>query len=425
MPFWIGIKSTSVYVSSVHILILRTAALLSIPALTLAVSACSGRAAVQGAPPAPAVPVVTAKAQVSDVPIEVRVPAIIEPHLTVTVKAEVAGQLKRVLVREGQVVHRGEVLFEVEPEPYIAALNEAKAQLERDNAQIQLAEANLAHDRVQALNARTQAERYRSLAADGVVSREQHDQLRTNAEMAEQSVAADVAAVSVANAAAAVDRAAMERARVDLDHCAIRAPMNGVAGYLAIHQGNVIKGNADSTLINLNEIAPAFVSFAVPDRYLDELRRRLTAGPLPLHVYQTGTNRELSRGAVNLIDNAVDHATGTIHVKGLVANNDHRLWPAESVDAALTLRTEHGVITVPKAAIQQGEQGWYAFTVGRDHTADLRAIKIGAETETSVVVLEGIRPEEEVVIDGQLRLRPGARVSSTSEQAVQKGEAVQ
>lgn len=425
MPFPSERMAAKAYCPAVRTLIVRTAALVSVTAAILADLACSGTPAVQGSATAPVIPVFTAKAKMSDVPIEVRVPAIVEPHLTVTVKAEVAGQLKRVLAREGQLVQRGEVLFEVEPEPYIAALNQAKAQLQRDSAQVELAQANLAHDRAQAMNSRREAERYSRLANEGVISREQQDQFSTNAEMAEQSVAADQAAVSVANAAVAVDRAAMERARVDLEHCTIRSPIDGVAGYLAIHEGNIIKGNADSALITLNEIAPAYVSFAVPDRYLDELRRRLVAGALPLHIYQPGTNRELSRGAANLIDNAVDHTTGTIHVKGLVANKDHQLWPAESVEASLTLRTERGVVTIPKAAVQQGEQGWYAFAVGTDHTADLRLIKIGAETGANVVVLEGIRPEEEVVTDGQLRLRPGARVNIASEQTVQMHEAAQ
>jgi len=402
----------------------RTAALMTAAAAILAEVACSSTAAIQAPSPAP-IPVVTARAEVADVPIEIRVPAIVEPHVTVTVKAEVAGELRRVLVHEGQAVHRGDVLFEIEPEPYVAALDQAKAQLERDAAQVQLAQANLGRDRAQARNARSQAERYGSLASEGIVSREQHEQFRTNAEMSDQSVAGDEAALAVANATAAVDKAAVERARVDLDHCTIRAPIDGTAGYLAIHQGNVIKGNADSTLVTINEIAPAFVSFAVPDRYLDRLRQRLASGALPLRVYESAGSRELSRGAVDLLDNAVDSATGTIRVKGLVENRDQRLWPAESVEAVLTLGIEQGAVTIPKAAIQQGEHGWYAFAVNRDRTADLRIIKVGMERETKVVVLDGIRPDEEVVIDGQLRLRPGVKVRIATEPGVSVREASQ
>ena len=385
-----------------------TAAVLT--ALTaIAGSGCSSTAAIQGASPAP-VPVVTARAAVSDVPIEIRVPAIVEPHLTVTVRAEVAGQLRRVLVHEGQAVRRGDVLFEIEPDSYVAALNQAKAQLERDLAQVRLAQANLSRDRAQAGNARAQEKRYAGLASEGIASQEQAEQFRTGAEMATQAVSADEAALAVANATSAVDEAAAERARLDLEHCTIRSPIDGVAGYLAIDQGNVIKGNADSALITLNEIAPAFVSFAVSDRFLQRFRRRMASGPLPLRVYEPGGNREVSAGAVALLDNAVDSATGTIHVKGLVTNSDQRLWPAESVEAVLTLGTEHKAVTIPKAAAQQDEHGWYAFAIGPNQTADLRMIKTGTESETKVVVLEGIRPGEEVVIDGQLRLRPGVKV---------------
>ena len=286
-----------------------------------------------------------------------------------------------------------------------------QAQLERDLAQVRLAQANLARDRAQARNARSQAERYGSLASLGIVPQEQHEQFKTNAEMAEQSVAGDDAALAAINAAVGADRAAVDRAQVDMDHCIIRAPIDGTAGYLAIQQGNVIKGNADSALVTINEVAPACVSFAVPDRYLDRLRQRLASGSLPLRVYEPNGNQELSHGVVNLLDNAVDSMTGTIRVKGLVANGDHRLWPAESVEAVVTLSIERSAVTIPKTAVQQSERGWYAFTVKADHTVDLRMIKTGVEAESKVVVLDGIRPNEEVVVDGQLRLRPGVKVS--------------
>lgn len=407
-PRWTKADITP-YFRDVQISPVRAAAAISAAIAVIAASGCSGTAAVQGASVA-AVPIVTAKAQLSDFPIELRVPAVVEPHLTVTVKAQVAGELRRALVYEGQAVHRAEVLFEIEPEPYIAALNQAKAQMERDQAQLQLAQANLGRDQAQARTARNQAERYSRLASEGIASREQAEQFRTSAETADQSVSADEAALAVASAAIAVDKAAAERAQVDLDHCTIRSPIDGIAGYLAIHQGNIVKANADTALITINEIAPAFVSFAVPDHFLDQVRRRLAGGPLPLRVYEPESDRELSTGAVDLLDNAVDSATGTICVKGLVLNSDSRLWSGESVEAVLTLGIQHGVVTIPKAAVQQGEHGWYAFAVNRDSKAELRTIRTGAENETTVVISDGIRAGEDVVIDGQLRLRPGARV---------------
>lgn len=381
-------------------------------ASTLFWSSCSSPAA--SPVTIPAVPVVTAKAELGDFPVTIRVPAVVEPHTSVIVKAEVLGELRRVLVREGQPVHRGDILFEIEPEPYAAALAQAKAQLVRDTAQVQQAEANLERDKRQAQNAQTQADRYKQLAAEGIVSKEQNDQFRTTAEMAAESLAADQAALEVAKAATAVDRAAVERANVDLDHCTIRSPTDGVAGYLAVQQGNLVKGNADTALVTINEIVPAVVSFSVPDRYLSEVRQRLVLGPLPLRVYAPGEGRELSSGSVSLLDNSVDNSTGTIRLKGVVPNKDHRLWPSQSLEAMLTLTTERHVVIVPKEAVQQSEQGPFVFVVTKNEIADLRPVSIRAEGDGNVVVTRGVDPGADVVVDGQLRLRPGTKVKITS-----------
>ena len=363
------------------------------------------------------IPVITAKAELADFPVTIRIPAVVEPHTTVVVKSEVLGELHRVLVREGQSVRRGDVLFEIEPEPYAAALAQAKAQLARDTAQIQQMQANFQRDKLQAQSAQTQSDRYKQLETEGIVSREQYEQLRTGAEMAAQSLAADQASLEVATAAAAADRAAVERAAVDLGHCTIRSPIDGVAGYLAVQQGNLVKGNADTPLVTINEIAPAVVSFPVPDRYLSEVRQRLALGPLPLRVYAPGGGSELSAGSVSLLDNSVDNSTGTIRLKGIVPNRDHRLWPSQSVEAILTLKTERHVVIVPRDAVQQSERGPFLFVVTKDQIADLRPISIGSEGDGKVVAARGVEPGADVVIDGQLRLRPGTKVKVTSAQS--------
>jgi multidrug efflux system membrane fusion protein len=355
--------------------------------------------------------VTVARAYQSDVSIEVRVPATVTPFVTVSVKSEVSGVLRRTLVHEGATVRVGDALFEIEPAPFEAALRQAKAQLERDTAQKRQAEATLERDIAAAQNADTQADRYDHLASDGVISKEQQEQVRTAARVADRSIAVDRAALDVATGAARIDQAAVERAQVDLDHCTIRSPLAGVTGYLAVQQGNFVRTDADTPLITINEVTPVFVSFGVPDRYLQQVRRGVRNSPLPLSVFSPGSTQPVAQGFVREVNNSVDISAGAIHLRAELTNQDHRLWPGQFVDAVLTLSTDRNVIVVPKAAVEMGEHGSYVFTVRRDSTVDQRPVRIGAATEDKVEILEGIGPGEEVVTDGQLRLRPGAKVS--------------
>ena len=369
----------------------------------------------------PIVPVTVAKAYQSDVPIEVRVPAAITPVVTVNVKSEVSGVLRRTLVHEGETVRVGDALFEIEPAPFEAALRQAKAQLERDIAQKKQAEAILERDIAAAQNADRQAERYDHLASDGVISKVQQEQYRTAARVADQSIAVDRAAVDVATGASRIDQAAVERAQVDLDHCTIRSPLDGIAGYLAVQQGNFVRADADIPLITLNESSPVYASFGVPDRYLQQVRRGVGNSPLPLAVFSPDEKQPVAHGLVREVDNSVDISTGALHLRAVVPNQDHRLWPGQFVDAVLTLATDQKSVVIPKAAVELGEHGSYVFTVRTDSTVDQRPVRVGAEIGDKVEILEGIEPGEEVVTDGQMRLRPGATVrpepnSPTSEE---------
>ncbi|KAA6459128.1 efflux RND transporter periplasmic adaptor subunit [Acidobacteria bacterium AB60] len=377
--------------------------------LALCLTSCRGASASQNQS-TPTVPVSVAKAYQSDIPIQVRVPAAITPFITVNVKSEVSGVLRRTLVHEGETVRIGDRLFEIEPAPFEAALREAKAQLERDTAQKRQAEATLERDIAAAENADKQAKRYDLLASDGVVSKEQQEQFRTAARVADQSTAVDRAALDVATGATRIDQAAIDRAQVDLDHCTIRSSLDGVAGYLAVQQGNFVRADADTGLITLNEVSPVFVSFGVPDRYLQQVRLGIETSPLSLAVFVPGERQPIAQGLVREVDNTVDISTGAIRLRAVVPNHDHRLWPGQFVDAVLKLATDHKTVLIPKAAVELGEHGSYVFTVRKDFTVDQRAVRTGAETGDRVEILEGIEPGEEVVTDGQLRLRPGTKV---------------
>lgn len=394
--------------------------LLLLCGVALCLTGCRGVSASQNHATA-AIPVSVAEAYQSDIPIEVRVPAAITPFVTVNVKSEVSGILRRALVHEGETVHAGDVLFEIDPAPFVVALRQAKAQFDRDTAQKRQAEATLERDIAAAENADRQSERYDHLASDGVISKEQQEQFRTAARVADQSVAADRAALDVATAATKIDQAAIDRAQIDLDHCTIRSPLSGVAGYVAVQQGNFVRTDADTPLITLNEVNPVFVSFGIPDRYLSQVRRGIGNAPLPLAVLSPGEKQEIAKGVVREFDNSVDTSTGAIHLRAVVSNQDHRLWPGQFVDAVLTVATDQKRVVIPKAAVELGEHGSYVFTVRKDFTVDQHPVRTGAETGDKVEILEGVEPGEEVVTDGQLRLRSGAKVRPEHDASANEG----
>src|SRR5262245_15247344 len=362
-------------------------------AATISTIACSGEA-VQSAPGpqgggrggggagAP-VPVVTAHVVQKAMPITIGVIGTVEPSQTVSVRAQITGELTAVAFTEGDDVQKGQLLFSLDRRPLEAALKQA--------------EANLARDIAQASNARSQAQRYEDLANRGIATKEQLETARTSATALDATVGAD--------------RATVENARVQLQYATITAPIAGRTGALMVHEGNLVRANDTTPLVVINQIAPINVSFAIPESRLPEFKTYLAQGSLQLEARPPTDAVAPSRGRVAFVDNQVDPTTGTIRIKGAFANGDRRLWPGQFVNVVVTLTTDPTAIVVPTPAVQAGQQGQYVFVIKPDQTTELRNVTIARTDGTETVIKEGLKAGETVVTDGHIRLVPGSRVS--------------
>ena len=377
-------------------------------AVCLSTSGCRSQS---GPPPQmPAVPVTTAVATQRDLPIQLRAIGNVESYSSIPVKAQVNGELMSIHFTEGQDVKKGQLLFEIDRRPYDQALRQAEANLNRDIAQERQAEANLARDQAQAQNARAQAARYAKLAEDKVVSREQNDQMKTAATAADESARADQAAIESARAANLADKAAVETARLNLEYCDIHSPIDGRTGSLQVKVGTLIKAQADTGMVTINQISPTFVTFSVPEDQLASIRKSTGQGPLPVEAEVPNDSGGPVRGQLSFIDNTVDSATGAIKLKAAFPNQKRKLWPGQFVNVVLTVGTDAKATVVPSEAIQTGQQGSYAFVVKADHTVENRIVSVGRTLGRETEVTKGIVPGETVVTDGQLRLIPGFKV---------------
>ena len=332
-------------------------------------------------PAAEAVPVRVGQVVRKAVPIEIRNVGTIQAYTAVAVRALVGGEILQVHFREGQDVRKGDMLFSIDPRPYQAALAQA--------------EAAVARDRAQAANAEADSKRYEDLVAKDYVTRQQYEAILANFKALGATVRADEAAV--------------ERARLDLSYCSIRSPIDGRTGAVMVQAGNLVKPN-DATLVAINQIAPIYLAFAVPERDLDEIRRRQAAGRLRVLAEDAATNQTISEGELTFVDNTVDRATGTIGLKATFANQDRALWPGEFVNAVLTLATEQNAVVAPQGAVQNGQQGTYAYVVKADQTVESRPVTVQRNMADGAVIAKGLSPGETVVTDGQLRLSPGAKI---------------
>jgi multidrug efflux system membrane fusion protein len=328
-----------------------------------------------------AVPVTLGAAVRMDVPVQLRAIGTVEAYSTVSVKTMVSGQVLKVHFVEGQDVRKGELIFELDPASYEAAL--------------QLAQATLAKDAALKENAEKEVRRYAALIEKDLVPRQQYDQIVSAAAALEATVKADAA--SVANA------------RVQLGYCFIRSPIDGRTGSVLVQQGNVVKAN-DASLVTINQITPIRVSFAVPEQRLAAVRKYDAAHTLEVEAIPQDGKAEPSAGALSFIGNAVDPATGTIQLKGTFPNADRRLWPGQFVNVVLTLTRKTGAVVVPSQAIQTGQQGQYVYVAGPGLTVEARAVTTGESFEGRTVIETGVQAGEKVVTDGQLRLVPGAKV---------------
>jgi multidrug efflux system membrane fusion protein len=326
-----------------------------------------------------------ARAVQKDVPLEVRAVGRIVSNQSVSIRSQVPGPIVAVRFVEGQAVKKGEVLLEIDPRPYRAALDEARARL--------------AQDRARAESARADARRFAELVQKEFVTRQQHEQAAANAAALEAVVAAD--------------RAAVERAALDLSYCTLRAPLAGRTGRLLVHAGNLVAAGG-TPLLTIEQVKPVYAAFSIPERHLAQLQGWRRAPP-PVRV-QAGGGKEIA-GTLDFVDNAVDPSTGTILLKARIANEDEALWPGVVVDVSLRVAEQRGAVVVPAAAVAQGQQGDYAYVVGSDRKAELRQITVAQTGSAEAVISKGIAPGDLVVTEGQLKLQPGVAVEILDQKA--------
>ena len=391
----------------------RRAAPLALCVAFLALAACSrsdGDAKAKAAPRPPAVPVTAATVEARDVPVQIQGIGNVQASSTVSVYSLLSGQIFQVHFKEGQDVSAGALLFSIDPRPFEAALQQAQATMAQHQAAIAQAEANLARDQAQADNARVDEERYKTLVQGGLIAREQYDRLHTALKSALATV--DAARAMVANQKALVqaDAAAVENAKVQLSYTAIRAPIEGRTGNLLIHQGNIVKANdIGNPLVIINRVHPINVVFAVPERFLDQVKTGRAKGSLAVEATPQGQTA-VARGTLSFVNNTVDTTTGTIQLKATFENAENSLWPGQFATVTLTVRTEPNALVVPSQAIQAGQQGQYVFVVKPDSTVESRPVVVAFASGPFTIVRQGVKAGERVVTDGQLRLVTGTRV---------------
>ena len=330
----------------------------------------------------PAAPVVVASVEQRDVPVQIRAIGNVEAYQTVQVRSMVNGQIDKVLFKEGQDVRQGQLLFQLDKRPFEADLEKVIG--------------TMRHDEATAAQSELQAKRYTELEQQGVISKEQADQFRAQAK-------ADASGVYA-------DKAAVDAARVQLAYTDIGAPIDARTGAVLIHKGNLVKANDTPYLVQLNQVAPIYVTFSIPETELAEVRQ--FAGTHQLRVFATpkGQNTSSAEGDLTFIDNGVDMTTGTVKLKATFSNKDRRLWPGEFADVTLNLSTRKNAILVPTKAVQTGQQGEYVYVVTAQNTAESRTVQAAGSYQNMTIVTAGVKPGEKVITEGLIRVAPNSKV---------------
>ena len=378
--------------------------------LILLLAGCSSeKAAAVAQQQAAAAPVLVSKAMLKSVPIEIQSVGNAEAYSSVSVKSQLGGELTVVDFKEGTDVKKGDRLFVIDPRPYESQVAQAEATLAKDKAQLQAAQANLSKEIAQEEFAQAQAKRYSELLQKGLLAPDSAEQITAQAKAASEAVRADRAGIDSMQANIAADQAALDRAKLQLEYCTIRSPIDGRTGQLMIKQGNIVKAN-DVELVTINQLHPIYVTFTVPEINLPLIKARMAAGKVAVLVYLQGEDEAVETGSLSFVENIVDTATGTIRLKALFDNRADKLWPGQFVRVVVRLNDSSNSIVVPVTAVQTRQDGKFVFVVKPDMTVEARAVLAGRTIERDVVIEKGLSEGESVVTTGQLRLVPGSRI---------------
>ena len=333
--------------------------------------------------PAPAVPITAASAKVEDIPVFLRGLGTVQAFNTVEIKAQVNGTLIAIPVQEGQEVHKGDVVAEIDPRAYQATLDQATAQRAEDAAQLQSAQLDL--------------QRYQHLAKSQFAPVQQVDDQQATVNKFVATIQADTAAI--------------EAAQINLGYCTIRAPIDGRVSFRQTDVGNLIQTTSQTGIVSITQDKPISVIFTLAESELPRIQKAMTKGTLPVMVYGSDDRTKLADGKLLTPNNAIDTSTGTIQLKATFPNDDDALWPGEFVNARLLVDTLHQAVTVPIAAIQHGPHGLFVYTVKPDNTVQEQDVQVAYQDDDIAVVAKGVSGGANVVLTGQSRLAPGTRVA--------------
>ena len=332
-----------------------------------------------------AIPVTVAQVKTADFPVYLHGLGTVQPYVTVTVRSRVDGEVTKVAFKQGQMVNEGDVLVQIDPRPYQAALDQALAKKAQD-------EANLK-------NARIDLQRYSALAKEDSIARQQLDT---------QQATVDQLIAQIKG-----DQAAIDNFQTQLSYTTIRSPLTGKVGFRLVDPGNIVHAADTTGIVTIVKLQPISVVFTAPEESVPAINKALAAGTVPVTALSSDGLTMLSEGRLALINNAVDQASGTIQMKATFANTDDVLWPGLSVSTRLLIDTLKQVVVVPEDAVQRGPNGLYAFVVGNANKVEMRNVKVGQEGSGQSVILQGLSPGEKVVVAGQYRLQQGALVQPT------------
>jgi multidrug efflux system membrane fusion protein len=336
--------------------------------------------------PAPAVPVQILTVERRDLPLYVSGLGTVQAFNTVTVKSRVDGELQKVAFVEGQEVKAGDLLAQIDPRPFQAALDQALAKKAQDEAQLQ--------------NAKLDLQRFSDLATRSFASRQQVDTQRAMVAQLEAQIRGD--------------QAAIDNARTQLGYTTIASPLGGRTGIRLVDQGNIVHASDATGIVVVTQLHPISVIFTLPEDQLGAVKSAIAAGPVRLLAMSRDGKQVLAEGTLALLDNQIDQTTGTIRLKGTFPNDDGTLWPGEFVNVRLLARIASGAVTVPTTTLQRGPQGYYVYVVKPDDTVEMRPIEVGDRAEERAIVTRGLEAGERVVTSGQYRLTPGARVAAAT-----------
>jgi multidrug efflux system membrane fusion protein len=342
-----------------------------------------GQTAQNGAPKVPAIPVSISPVQKADFPVFLTGLGTVQGFNTVQVRTRVDGQIDKIAFTEGQMVNQGDLLAEIDPRPFQAALDQAKAKKAQD-------EANLA-------NANLDLQRYTKLGE--FATRQQTDTQRSTVAQLTAQIAADEAAIS--------------NAQTQLDYTQVKAPISGVAGLRQVDIGNIVNASTQTGIVTIAQVEPIAVIFTAPEDQLPYINEGQKSGALKVIALTTDGKKTLAQGQLAVINNQVDTTSGTIRLKAVFDNKDHVLWPGQSVSTRLLVRTLKDATVVPDDAVQHSTNGLYAYTVNQDNKAEVHKIKVSNSIDGRSVVEEGLSPGQQVITGGQFKVQPGSLVTTT------------